>query len=635
VASAIARLRADVLFAVIDAMLIVMAYTTAMFFRFMDEGVIPNDWFGSYFSVLPVIVFIHLLANVLFGAYGHVWEYASVGEALRVVGASISASAVMLFGLFLVRVNGGGRLVPGSVLLMGAMLTLGGMGAVRFRSRMFSLRRLAKPAERPLRTLIVGVGRTAADLARYGAAAKGSTRVIGFIDPSDSQHSPRRLAGLPVLGSVVDIASIVESTKADEVLIAAPHADELSRLVVDLCMNIDVRFRIVPELDSVLAESSGFRDVRDLRLDDLLPRSTVQTDLGNVAAMLAGKRVLVTGAGGSIGSEIVRQILGLQPDLVVALDNDETHLHDGNLTWSAMGGQVCIALADIRDAPAVNQIFETYRPEVVFHAAASKHVPILERFPHEALKTNVAGTHNVITAGKKNQVERFVLISTDKAVNPASIMGATKRVAEMLTQAYAATSANGIFCAVRFGNVLGSRGSVVPTFMEQIAHGGPVTVTELDMERYFMTIDEAVQLVLQASALSSGGEVFVLDMGAPMRIVDLAHRLIRLAGLVPGRDIKVVTIGVREGEKIKEVLSLTPLEESSHPQVRVARPSHPGVITLIDAIEHLGKLAEDASNEHVRDTLLALTTKEWSAEELIDLSEFDLELSATDRSARR
>ncbi|MGH8949565.1 MAG: polysaccharide biosynthesis protein, partial [Acidimicrobiia bacterium] len=340
----------------------------------------------------------------------------------------------------------------------------------------------------------------------------------------------------------------------------------------------DVRLRIVPDLDELLTGYDGGPDIRDLEIEDLLLRPSVTTDLEAVESILYGKTVLVTGAGGSIGSEIVNQALRFMPGKVIAMDNDETHLHDNMVKWDAPAGTELIpALCDVRDKKKLKALIAKYQPQVVYHAAAHKHVPILEEWPEEAVKTNVVGTNNLLKVIRDTGIERFVLISTDKTVDPKGVMGASKRMAELLVQSASNTNTSGcIYSSVRFGNVLGSRGSVVPTFMEQIRAGGPVTITDERMTRYFMTISEAVQLVLQASALAERGEVFVLDMGQPVRIVDLAHRMIRLGGLVPGRDIEVKTIGARPGEKLVEELAHGPLLSSSHPQINIAETQVPG-----------------------------------------------------------
>jgi FlaA1/EpsC-like NDP-sugar epimerase len=467
------------------------------------------------------------------------------------------------------------------------------MGAIRFWSRLFSYRKYREMSGTHDRAIIVGIGGDAVRLARHRSAVLGAIFVVGFVDPNPhARDTGRRLAGLPVLGHVPDIANLVAELDVDQVIIATSGGDLLARRLVDLCMTCEVRLRILPDIDTVLQDDSGTGDIRDLELTDLLPRQRVETDLTAVAELVAGHTVLVTGAGGSIGSELVRQLLEFNPAHVVAVDHDETHLHDSAVVWGMTSSdRVIVELADIRDAARVRRVFEKHRPAIVFHAAAHKQVHIL------------------------------VLISTDKAVDPTSVMGASKRMAEMLVQASRSRGDGPKMAAVRFGNVLGSRGSVVPTFARQIASGGPVTVSHADMERYFMTVDEAVQLVLQSVTLSDGGEVFVLDMGEPVRILDLAHRMIRLSGLVPGKDIAIEFTGQRPGEKLTETLSIEPLEATTHEKILTANPSFPGPATILTAVEQAGQLASEENEQELAELLLALTTAGWTAREVIDLRE--------------
>ncbi|MGH8928420.1 MAG: polysaccharide biosynthesis protein, partial [Acidimicrobiia bacterium] len=410
---------------------------------------------------------------------------------------------------------------------------------------------------------------------------------------------------------------LVEAYGIDEVIIAASNGPRVIRRVVDICVGIDVRLRTLPELD-LLLESTAVADVRDLELSDLLPRQMVSTDMTAVAHLIEGRRVLVTGAGGSIGCEIVNQVSRFHPAEVVALDHDEGHLYEASLGWPRLETTPVAALADICDRPALETLLARYRPQLVFHAAAHKHVPILEMFPEEAVKTNVVATRHLIDAVRKAGVERFVLISTDKAVEPSSAMGASKRVAEMLVQSAAAWSPRGtIFSAVRFGNVLGSRGSVVPTFMRQIREGGPVTVSDPDMLRYFMLTSEAVELVLQSAAIAQGGEIFVLDMGEPVRIGDLARRMIRLAGLVPGRDIEVSIVGARPGEKRREIVSKSPLLATGHPKIGIALASPPDPMDLSEAIEELRRLVGRQDRVVLRDSLMAIAWQTWNGDQIV------------------
>lgn len=602
VAQNAARVRADVSFALVDAFIIAMAYVAGLVARFMDGLGVSADWWPSFWRVVPAVVLVHLIANVAFGTYGHVWEYASVAEALRVGAASATAGFVIVVGLVIGRdALGVVQPIPISVVLLGAMFTLIGMGAIRFRTRMFSFQRMSQRGT-VVRALIVGTDRPAAVLARQAPNLNPVADIVGFVDIDEDNLNPRRLVGLPVWSGVDRVPDLVKSYDIDQVIVATTAPEWMLRDLVDECMSVDVALRIVPDLNALLKGNAN-TSIRNIEFSDLLPRPTVQTDLAPVIEMLQGRRILVTGAGGSIGSEIVQQCLAIEGTTVVALDNDETHLHDAMGDWRLTGNEPIQSLCDVRDLGRVTSVFERYQPEIVFHAAAHKHVPILESCPEEAVKTNITGTGNVIQCAEKFGVERFVLISTDKAVNPSSVMGASKRIAEMVAQAAARRSSRTIFTSVRFGNVLGSRGSVIPTFLRQIESGGPVTVTDPRMTRYFMTIPEAVQLVLQSGALAEGGEVFVLDMGEPVRIMDLASRLIRLAGLVPGRDVEIEITGVRPGEKLEEILSDGPLAASPHPKINKASIASPDEALLIAELDLLRDLADSGARGQVAEVI--------------------------------
>ena len=610
VPQALAGLRSDISFAVVDCALIAVCYTAALAIRFADRQGIDPGWWDGFAVMLPIAIAVHLVSNALFGAYGHVWEFASVEEAMRLVTATVASTGVLLLGLLAhqAAVDGPTRLIPLTVVLIGSGLALGGMGAVRFRSRLFSFRRNRELTVRIV--LVVGTGRAAADLARRGRDAHPPLVVVGFVD---DEPQARRLGGVPVLGRIEDIPGLVEAHGVDEVIIAASGRPHLIRRVVDICIGVDVRLQILPELD-MLPRATAVSDVRDLELSDLLPRQTVRMDMTVVAELIAGRRVLVTGAGGSIGSEIVEQVSRFHPAEVVALDHDAGHLYEASLGWSRLETMPVPALVDICDRPGLEALLGKHRPQLVFHAAAHKHVPILEMFPEEAVKTNVVATQQLLEAVRENGVERFVLISTDKAVEPSSAMGASKRVAEMLVQSASSRYEGGpIFSAVRFGNVLGSRGSVVPTFMRQIREGGPVTVSDPEMLRFFMLTSEAVELVLQSAAMANGGEIFVLDMGEPVRIGTLAHRMIRLAGLVPGRDIEISVVGARPGEKQREILSQTPLLESGHPKIGIADALTPDPAGLSDAIGAMRRLVEHQDRRALREALMATAWDNWNS----------------------
>ncbi len=628
IARGAAHLRADMSFAIIDAFLISMAYLASLELRYLDQaGGVPSGLFGSLFMFLPIAILVHVFFNIVFGAYGHVWEYASIAEAklvavATVIATSVNLTLVMAYRALFDRIGP----VPLGTIIWGGLLALFGMGLVRFRSRLFSFRREHGEGG-PGRSLIVGTGRSAADFARYAGQASQPTEVVGFVSVNPGA-GVKRLAGLPVVGSLDQLPELIEHHRIDQIIVSEGGA-RLARQVLDQCLWVDVALRIMPDIDSVLAGESTSTDARDLEITDLLPRPTVSTDLEPVAELIRGRVVMVTGAGGSIGSEIVRQLLSFDPETVYALDRDESALHEATLEWGLSGLALPKnVLCDIRDRARVQRVFEECRPQVVFHAAALKHVPILQHYPEEAVKTNVLGTVHVMEAGRSVGIERFINISTDKAVAPSSVMGATKRIAEMLMQAANSRDDGAIYSSVRFGNVLGSRGSVVPTFIRQIQNGGPVTITDPDMTRYFMTVDEAVQLVLQASAMASGGEVFVLDMGEPVRIGDLAHRMIRLAGLVPGRDIELKVTGRRPGEKMQEVLSWEPLQFTEHPKVGVARPGFPGPVTVLDTVELLREFADAGDAAAVTRVLRNMACKTWKGDEVVDLRSLEGDLAS-------
>lgn len=609
-ASTASRVRADLTFAVVDVGVVVGAYTLGQAFRMLDPMVGNEQTFWWELALaMPFIVAIHLIANVLAGAYGHVWEHASADEAGQVVLANAVAGGMILFLGFFFR-SQFDIVIPYMVIVIGAGLSLAGMGLVRFRSRLFSLKR----SEGNSRILVAGNGRDAAVFARQAPHLPGGGQVIGFIaDDFSASASARRLAGLPIVGSVSDIAEIVERDGIDQVVVIGN--DPLrTREVVDRCLDVDVRLRILPRAEDIMLDRASALDVRDILVEDLLVRPPIATDLSEIAGLIEGRRVVVTGAGGSIGSEIVRQVLQFEPAGVWAIDRDETLLHEAGLRWP---GTANAMLCDIRDAGKLLSDFSEIQPHVVFHAAALKHVPMLEAHPEQAALANVIGTRNVIEASSLSKAERFVLISTDKAVNPSSVMGASKRVAELMTQVGHQRRDGCVYTAVRFGNVLGSRGSVIPTFVQQIKNGGPVTVTDEQMTRYFITVDEAVQLVLQAAALADGSEVFLLDMGDPVKIVDLARRLIRLAGLSPERDMPIVFTGRRPGEKLVESLSTGPLRTTRNSKIFVVGDAPaPSAALLFEAVAELEEAALTGDRERVIQLF-----------KLLDGSELDLSAS--------
>jgi FlaA1/EpsC-like NDP-sugar epimerase len=616
------RLRRDAPLAALDLGVASFSYLLTLALRF--DGLVPDRYWSSFWRFLPIALAIHLVVHQLAGLYGQVWRYASVQEARRVVLAGCASgigvvTASMLVGL----ATGGLRALPLSVTIFGAVLTMLGAGALRFQSRLFATGRPVRDAEQP-NVLIVGAGAAGSmilkDLLRGPSLG---WHPVGLVD-DDRRKVGRRLHGVPVYGPRAAIPRLAKELKADVVLLAIPSAtSELVREVAGLCERALTTLKVLPSVHETVGGKVTARDIRDLRIEDLLGRQQVDTDLEAVKAMLRNRRVLVTGAGGSIGSEIARQVASFGPASLVLLDHDETHLHDvvmsldeyrdelsqagGVIDLTATEMELETVLADIRDRERVFGVFVRHRPEIVFHAAAHKHVPVLEEHPAEALATNVLGTANLADAAVANGVGHFVLISTDKAINPVSVMGTSKWLAEQVVRSLQ-DHGRSVLCAVRFGNVLGSRGSVIPTFFRQIARGGPVTVTDPRMTRYFMSVQEAVQLVLQAAALSTGGEVFTLDMGEPVRILDVAERLIRLSGRIPGRDVPIVITGVRPGEKMAEDI-VAPEEEqlpSGHPAIVVSRPPVPSRAVVHRALAELEYLSLEGSPAELASRMKAM-----------------------------
>jgi FlaA1/EpsC-like NDP-sugar epimerase len=601
----VVRSRADLALGVLDAVLVSAAYSVVLLLRF--DASVPGVVWGRFGWWLPVAVTVNIAMLAIFGLYGQVWRHASAQEARRLLDATM-ASLLVLTGIELIR----DRTVPWSVVFLGTGAGAFAIGAVRFQSRLFSFRRKeVEPGGS--RVVVIGAKDAGATLVSEMLRFPGAgLHPIAFVDPDPALHG-KYVVGLPVVGGYERLPDLVARTGADLAILAmsSPTADTV-RTVAETAEQAGLALKIVGGLAGRVQRGGGLRNVRELRIDDLIGRAQVQTDLEAVRRMLTGRRVLVTGAGGSIGAEIARQVARSGPALLIALDHDESHLHEMAASLGTDGPPVQV-LVDIRDAAAVRRAFDRHRPEIVFHAAAHKHVPLLEDHPSEAVRTNVIGTANILAAAEIVGVERFVFISTDKAVQPRSVMGASKRLGEHLVLGAAGPGAT--HAAVRFGNVLGSRGSVVPTFAQQIAGGGPVTVTDVRMTRYFMSIEEAVELVLQAAALARGGDLFVLDMGEPVRILDLAHRMIRLAGLRVGGDIEVRITGVRPGEKLEEELLADdePADHTEHPAISRIRPTLPPRTAVEAMAQQLGTLALELRDEDVRTALFT------AVQQVIDL----------------
>ena len=533
------------------------------------------------FSLLLVFLGVKLVVFGGFGQYRGWWRYVGISDLWDIFRASLVSTSILM-GLWYAALNIGKvrRVLPEAILgvsqgvfvadLFGTILILAGLRiAIRFYHEEFS----AVEAVRLKRFLIVGAGNAGEALLRdIQRMAVVEYDVVGFID-DDPAKLATQIHGVPVLGTVEQLPGICQGREVEEIAIAMPSATHRQlRRVIQACEGAKVRFRTVPSLTDIASGRYQVSQIRDVDINDLLGREAVQLDLDSIRAFAQGKVILVTGAGGSIGSEMCRQICLFGPRQLLLAEQAENPLfyieRELRRTFPEVG--LVPLIVDVTDRNRVDQVFRQYRPQVVIHAAAHKHVPLMEANPGEAVKNNVGGTRIVADAADAFGAGHFVMISTDKAVNPTSIMGASKRIAEMYIQDLARTSETDLV-TVRFGNVLGSEGSVVPLFKKQIAEGGPVTVTDPQMQRYFMTIPEASQLTLQAAAMGRGGEILVLDMGEPVKIVDLAKELITLSGFRPGEDIEIAFSGVRPGEKLFEELRIEgeDMQTTPHPKIRI------------------------------------------------------------------
>lgn len=529
------------------------------------------NYLQYYITLALLNTLIYLTFFYLFNLYNRAWSYASMGELTAIIQAvSLGSGGTLALTCFTYWP------LPRTIVIVQWALTIILIGGSRLAWRVYVERKKTNGCKAGRKALIIGAGDAGAMVAREFKGHCNNVLPVGFID-DDPNKQNLTVLGLPVLGAREAIPQVVKRLNIDLIIIAMPSVNSgVIREIVEICRKTGVEVKILPGMYQIINGHVSVNHLRPVQLEDLLHREPVRVDLEEVAGYLKGETVLITGAGGSIGSELCRQVSLFKPKKLVLFGHGENSIHKIWLELQEKFKEIPleIEIADVRDRPKVNYIFEKHRPGVVFHAAAHKHVPLMEMHPDEAVKTNVTGTLNVSDAADRVGVKVFVMISTDKAVNPSSVMGATKRLAELIIQNRNRVS-DTIFTAVRFGNVLGSNGSVVPIFQQQIANGGPVTVTHPEMKRYFMTIPEAVQLVIQAGAMAEGGEVFVLDMGEPVKIVDLAKDMIKFSGLEPEKDIQIKFTGIRPGEKLFEEL-LTAEEGSratKHKRIFIAKPS--------------------------------------------------------------
>jgi FlaA1/EpsC-like NDP-sugar epimerase len=566
-------LRRTLFFLISDTILFSFALYLSFFLRF--DGNIPLQYLAKFYLYLPLFVGVKLIVFYYYGVYRFTWSYVGLYELLKLFRIQTFSLLIISASVLSLAYEGPFRGFPRSILLLDYAFSLLMAGGLRIAKRVYLLL-MNHPEVEQKRTLIVGAGNAGEQLVRDMKRARDSLYLpVAFID-DDPTKKKVSIHGVEVMGKREDIPWLVEKLGIELAVIAMPSVPSKEiRDIVSYLYKAGINdIRIIPGTNEIISRDISILDIKKIELEDLLRREPVKIEYSRVEADLKRKKVLVTGAGGSIGSELARQICQFNPQVLVLIDFDETGLFYIGRELKERFSTLSIhpILGDILDRDKMDAVFSNFAPQVVYHAAAYKHVPVIEEFPEEAVRVNIIGTEIMGELAQKYLVEKFVFISTDKVVNPTSVMGASKRVAEMVITDLNHQQTTQ-FMAVRFGNVLGSRGSVIPIFQEQIRKGGPVTITHPDMRRYFMTIPEAVMLVLQAGAMGRGGEVFVLDMGEPIKIYDIACELIKLSGMEPEKDILIVFTGIRPGEKLfEEVLTAEEgVEATEHSKIFKAK----------------------------------------------------------------
>lgn len=587
----------------VDISAFIVSFALAYFVKFDQVSRVNLKWTMGIFVTLVIIVVIKYMTMVILRMYSKVWRYAGITELIDVVIACLVGSALGMAMLFMMSRQPEFRsiVIPRSIVALAFMFDVSLVGGSRFVYRMMFHVSPKEVRRHQLkkRTLIFGAGQAGVMvLKELNANTNGDMTPIGFMD-DDNAKKGQKLHGLPIYGGVEDLEKVAIKEKVQAIVIAMPSAtDEARKRAINAAKETGAIVRILPRVHDIIDGAVAVSKIRPVEIEDLLGRSQIKLNNDVVSGYIMGKRVMITGGGGSIGSELCRQIAVYKPSEIIILDIYENNAYDiqQELKQANHAFDLKVLIASVRDRNRLVQIFSTHQPQVVFHAAAHKHVPLMEDSPQEAIKNNVIGTQNLIELSNEYGVEHFVMISTDKAVNPTNVMGASKRLCEMLVQSYAELPhVKTKYAAVRFGNVLGSNGSVIPLFKKQIQKGGPVTVTHPEIIRYFMTIPEAVQLVIQAGGIASQGEIFVLDMGNPVKIDQLARDLISLSGFKPDEEIKIVYTGLRPGEKLYEELLMCEegLIDTAIEKVFVAKPLSQPYDALVEQIAGLKAVYKD------------------------------------------
>ncbi|MFC1841013.1 polysaccharide biosynthesis protein [Thermodesulfobacteriota bacterium] len=619
---------------ILDIILVAFSWYFSHQLRFNFS--VPQNSIHVLTHFIPLVVIIKIITFYLFDLYQGMWRYTSLADLISILKAvSVATLVVIIMTFFVHRLGGFSRsifiidwgltlfLIAGSRIAIRFYFWVGaGDESARYKSGNF-ITHLFKSKQKGKRLIIIGAGDCGEKISReiHDNPQLGYD-LVGFID-DDPLKSNRKIHGIPVLGNMDEVKYHSEQLDPQELLIAMPSISSKSmRNIVRRCEESGIPFKTVPGMGELINGKVTIKAIRDVSYRDLLGRATIELDEAKIGAYLKDKRILITGAGGSIGSELCRQVCRFSPESLILYERAESPLYEIELELKDHFQYLKIIprLADILDVRKLENIFEETRPEVVFHAAAYKHVPMLEHNPWEAIDNNVLGTRNVINVSNKYNVERFVLVSTDKAVRPANVMGASKRVAELIAQAQNGCGLSDTkYITVRFGNVIGSIGSVIPLFKKQIEKGGPVTVTHPEITRYFMTIPEACQLILQAGSMGNGGEIFILEMGVPIKIADMAEDLIRLSGFEPYEDIDIKFVGLRSGEKLYEEL-ITEGEgivNTSHEKIMVLKGTVCDPDNLNSKLDSLKKIMEDQDGEGIRKALKDILPEyvEWKMED--------------------
>lgn len=575
------------LLGILDIICVAASSICSLALRF-DISSIPPEYYEGAVRSMPVYFVVTIGAMAFFKLYNRVWTYASLNELFSIIKASVLIEAVFVCYHMFWQVS-----MPRSYYLInfGIMTIL--FCGVRF-GKVFikSFRNSQNRAKITNRIMVIGAGSAATILIKELRSAGEGSEVVCAIDDNKNKKN-KYILGVPIVGGREDIEKNIKKYDITEIIIAIPSADiQTTREIIRICQETKKPVKILPAVSKSLTTSLS-KEVRQVNYEDLLGRDPIKVNQEGISSFIKDKTVMVTGGGGSIGSELCRQIIKYNPKKLLILDIYENNAYEIQMELERHYPEADIStlIGSIRDYDRMEAIFSKYRPDIVYHAAAHKHVPLMEKSPNEAIKNNCMGTLNVVKLSDKYKVDNFVLISTDKAVRPTNIMGATKRICEMIVQTYARKSEHTRFAAVRFGNVLGSNGSVIPLFLKQIEEGGPVTVTHKEITRFFMTIPEAVSLVLQASLFAKGGEIFVLDMGKPVRIYELAENLIRLRGFKPNVDIKIDVIGLRPGEKLYEEILMDEegLDKTDNKMIYIGKPLKIDEEKFLDKLDNLIK----------------------------------------------